>query len=346
MMKKLLAILLALCVLLAAFSALAEGAPTIGGADPATQETYSGNPYAIAINDEGGLLTEKEKADVLEMMNAVSKYANVGFLTKPTGGRTENSAVKARNWGDEIFGSDERFVVFIIDMTLRHLDLYVSKPLAGVLTSRILNSIVDNTYRYASRGEYAACVVETFRLIENVLIDEQPAENVFVFRDKIRWGMKMAEVAEVEGPAEAEKDVGDYTILGYTNVSISNYQGYLAYIFYYDSLISCVYGLNDECGQETYDYLKKALSAVYGSGNETSFETLHQYYSSVIPDAFDNSGYSKVSTWCWEGAGNTEIFLDFEGNSLYVYYVSPVLVGLSTEKNNEEKTEEVNITGL
>ena len=339
MMKKLLAVLFALCVMLTTFSALTEGAPTIGGADSSTQETYEGNPYAIAINDEGGLLTEKEKADVLEMMRVVSKYANVGFLTHPAGRSAKYSAGKAQSWGDKTFGPSEKYTVFIIDMTLRHLDIYASAPLAGVLTSEIENSIADNVYRYASRGEYGDCAVETFRLIANVLKGEEPEEE-FVFRNKIRWGMSMEEVIALEGEPEYNVPAGRFSTISYAGVPISRYTGMLGYVFASDRLVLCVYAVDNADG-ETVEYLKTALSAVYG---EESPATVAEVYdiasgladSGVPDDQFLNAGFSK-----WNAAGGTGVYLvDQKDGITGIIYVSP------DYRNPDPENEEVNTTGL
>ena len=116
-----------------------------------------------------------EMQAVTESMRPILEYANVGFLTYPSGGSTSNSATKAQKWGDSTFGSNTRFTVFIIDMTNRHLDIYASRPLSGILTAAEENTIADNVYRAASRGDYAGCAEEAFREITNVLKGEKIA---------------------------------------------------------------------------------------------------------------------------------------------------------------------------
>ncbi len=340
-MKKLLAVLLALCVMLAAFSALAEGAPTIGGADSATQETYSGNPYAIAINDEGDLLTEKEKADVLEMMRVVSKYANVGFLTHPAGRSAKYSAGKAQSWGDKTFGPSEKYTVFIIDMTLRHLDIYASAPLAGVLTSEIENSIADNVYRYATRGEYGDCAVETFRLIANVLKGEEPEEE-FVFRGKIRWGMSMEEVLALEGEPMHSETVGAFSTLSFASIPISKYTGTLGYAFSSDLLRLSIYALG-EADAEAAEYLKIALSAVYGEETVADAPEVWAIASKLTERSVPEDEFADDRLYKWAAAGGTTIYLIAESSgNLEIVYVSPEFMDTVLESD----TERINTTGL
>ena len=138
------------------------------------RETNAETGYTLVFHDEAGLVDAAEQEKVLEAMRPILEYANVGFLTYPSGGSSQNSATKAQKWGDSAFGNT-RFTVFIIDMTNRHLDIYASRPLSGTLTAAEENSITDNVYRDATRGDYAGCAEEVFREIGNVLKGEKIA---------------------------------------------------------------------------------------------------------------------------------------------------------------------------
>ena len=139
------------------------------------RETNVETGYMLVFHDEAGLVDAAEQEKVLEAMRPVLEYANAGFMTYPAGGSSQNSATKAQKWGDSTFGSNTRFTVFIIDMTNRHLDIYASRPLSGILTAAEENTIADNVYRAASRGDYAGCAEEAFREITNVLKGEKIA---------------------------------------------------------------------------------------------------------------------------------------------------------------------------
>ena len=139
------------------------------------RETNGETGYTLVFCDEAGLVDAADQEKVLEAMRPILEYANVGFLTYPSGGSSQNSATKAQKWGDSVFGSNTRFTVFIIDMTNRHLDIYASRPLSGTLTAAEENTITDNVYRDATRGKYAECAEETFREIGNILKGEKIA---------------------------------------------------------------------------------------------------------------------------------------------------------------------------
>ena len=136
-------------------------------------ETNEETGYFLVIEDNGGLIDAAEIAGVQDSMRPILEYANAGFLTYGASGDSTNSATKAQKWGDRTFGSGTRFTVFIIDMNTRHLDIYASRPLSGILTAAEENTISDNVYRYASREDYAGCARETFRQIASVLQGEK-----------------------------------------------------------------------------------------------------------------------------------------------------------------------------
>lgn len=295
------------------------------------------NQYSCVINDEARLLTENEKAEVLEMMKTVLQYANVGFMTYPAGGSTQNSAVKACEWGSETFGSESRHVVFIIDMTMRHLDIYASHPLSGVLTAAILNSIAEKVYRYASRGEYGTCAVETFRLIENVLRDEKTDSGKFVFRGSITWGMSEEEVKKMEGDNYTRTDVKNFDGILYSGVHISRYIGALAFYFSSDGLEFCLYAVSNT-DQGTYDYLKTALDSVYGDELETSGHEAYEKMSRWYEEFNEEADFSDDYVTKWSTAEDTEIYLIKTSKLLFVAYFSPMFLGL--------QEPEIDVTGL
>ena len=165
-MRKLILLTLALLLALLPLS-FAAGEPI--------RETNTETGYTLVIEDNGGLIDSAEIAGVKESMLPILQYANAGFLTYANTGNSSNSATKAQKWGDSTFGSGTRFTVFIIDMNTRHLDIYASRPLSGVLTAAEENSIADNIYKLASRGDYAGCARQAFRQIEQVLKGEKIA---------------------------------------------------------------------------------------------------------------------------------------------------------------------------
>jgi len=129
--------------------------------------------YGLVFNDEAGLIDPAERQSVLDAMHGITQYANVGFMTYPSGGSRQNSATKAQEWGDRTFGYDTRYTVFIIDMTNRHLDIYASRSLMNTLTAGVENSIADNVSKSATKGDYAKCAADAFTQILKILQGEK-----------------------------------------------------------------------------------------------------------------------------------------------------------------------------
>ena len=138
-------------------------------------ETNADTGYSLVIEDNGGLIDAAEIAGVQDSMRPILEYANAGFLTYGASGDSTNSATKAQKWGDRTFGSGTRFTVFIIDMNTRHLDIYASRPLSGILTAAEENSIADNIYKLASQEDYDGCARQAFLQIGRVLQGEKIA---------------------------------------------------------------------------------------------------------------------------------------------------------------------------
>lgn len=337
--KKLISAILCLCMILSCSPVSAEEA--IPEEQSPDQVELAGSPYSVVICDDAELLDEQGWADVLEMMRSVSEYANVGFLTYPSGGSSQNSAAKAMNWGNATFGSDTRFTVYIIDMTNRHLDIYASQPLSGILTSAAETSIADNVYRYASRGEYSDCAVETFRLITNVLKDEKNTADEFVFRENIRWGMSVNEVIDLETGEYTKTENDNLQLIAYENVPVSKYYGYLGYAFSSDALVFGMYVIEIPDADMPV-YLKTALDTIYGESAASSAREVYEILKVVSGDAVDETGVNKDLIYKWTYSDGTRIILAKEGVFMYIMYVSPEFIDNYTEK----ETEEIVTTGL
>ena len=98
------------------------------GASEAQQNQESG--YTAMIDDPAGLLTSDQAAEVLAAMMPVTEYANVGFATYAASGNSQTAVLeKARRWGDERFGGDTPYTVFMIDMKTRRLGIYSSRQI-------------------------------------------------------------------------------------------------------------------------------------------------------------------------------------------------------------------------
>ena len=162
-MRKLLLSLFALILLLSLLS------PALA----VTTQTNEETGFEAVIDDPAGLLDSSEVSGVLESMIPVTDYANVGFVTYAAGGSDSSTAkTKAEKWGDARFGRSSAYTVFMIDMKTRRLAIYSSKSVYSLLTTAKANTITDNVYKLASKGDYAACAKKAFSQIARVMQGE------------------------------------------------------------------------------------------------------------------------------------------------------------------------------
>lgn len=166
--RKILTVLTALLLLLPA-AALAQ------------EETlYYRNPdtgFFALIEDEAGLLNSQESTEVLEQMKEITAFCSVGCYI-PGGNSSTYIASKAKAWGEQTFGTRADYTMFVIDMGTRRLGVFSGGKILETVTTQRSNTIADNVYRLASKGEYGECAREAFRQIFYTLKGEHIPETM------------------------------------------------------------------------------------------------------------------------------------------------------------------------
>lgn len=129
---------------------------------PVQAEKYAGNTdtgYAVYIEDGADLLSEEEEQELVAHMQPVTMYGDVLFITVEENEASADELV--RSIYTERFAPGES-IVFLIDMENREMRIGGGGELKSVITSGVANTITDNTYLYATNGDYATCANETF----------------------------------------------------------------------------------------------------------------------------------------------------------------------------------------
>lgn len=125
--------------------------------------------YAVYIDDAENLIDE---AALLEIMIPVTAYGGAAFVSA----RANTSAAQyAQDRYREYFGTDSG-TLFLIDMKGRYLWIFSDGAVWQSITTPMANTITDNVYRYASRGNYDACAQEAFTQITMVLANRRIAQ--------------------------------------------------------------------------------------------------------------------------------------------------------------------------
>ncbi len=132
------------------------------------QETYADdgarytNPetgYIVVIEDEEDLLTDSEEANLVEDMKPITEYGNVAFVSCY---QVDKSTAKyANDWYYERFGNDSG-TAFVIDMYNRIIQITSAGDVYKVITKGYANTITDNIYTYATKGDYYECAANAF----------------------------------------------------------------------------------------------------------------------------------------------------------------------------------------
>lgn len=128
--------------------------------------------YQVLVEDWAELLTDEQLNGLAEMMQGITVYGNAAFVT------TDRNASSTENFAREYymdrFGTDSG-TVFVIDMEQRNIWIHSDGAVWKVVTTANANTVADNVYRYASRGDYYGCAAEAFKEIHALLEGERIA---------------------------------------------------------------------------------------------------------------------------------------------------------------------------
>ena len=123
-----------------------------------TKDLKADSGYQIYFDDSEDLLTDQEEKMLKEEMKKITEYGNVGFVSVS---QYQDTGTYAKRLYRELFGSESGFL-FIIDMGRRNIWIYCNGAIYRVINKPYANTITDNVYRYASRGEYYNCAYHVY----------------------------------------------------------------------------------------------------------------------------------------------------------------------------------------
>lgn len=135
--------------------------------------TNENTGYQVYIEDDAGLLSVAEQQELAAQMQGITAYGNVMFKTI-----SENSSSTdgyARAFYRERFGSSSG-TMFLIDMDNRNIWIRSDGRISKIITNAYSDTITDNCYRFASRGDYYGCAQAAFSQIEALLEGQRIAQ--------------------------------------------------------------------------------------------------------------------------------------------------------------------------
>jgi len=149
--RKLTAVLL-LLICLIPWAAFAESAGSAGM-----------GPY---IQDDEDLLTEEEEAALYLDMLPICEYGTPMFWTTREKGDYETLA---KNFYRDKLGNGVSGTLFVINMYSRQLTIISGGSVYRTVTTSEANTITDNVFRLAGRGQYYECASSVFSQIHSLL---------------------------------------------------------------------------------------------------------------------------------------------------------------------------------
>ena len=132
--------------------------------------------YEIIIEDDADLLTDLEEQKLKSYMAVLSEYGNVMFKTT----NTLNNSTSLRYIQNYYYSKlgNRSGVAFYIDMNKRQVCACATGGLDKILTNGKCDTIMDNAYTYAKRGNYLECAKETFFQMNRLLSGGKIAESM------------------------------------------------------------------------------------------------------------------------------------------------------------------------
>ena len=121
--------------------------------------------YRLVIDDREDLLTASEENMLQIKMERIRQYGNVGFVTVSQFSSTDTYT---KNLYRDLFGR-ESGMLFVIDMGRRNIWIFCDGAIYRIINKSYANTITDNVYRYATKGQYYDCAYNVFDQAETLL---------------------------------------------------------------------------------------------------------------------------------------------------------------------------------
>lgn len=152
--------------ILFAFLALAATITFFPGKVCAATYTNTDTSYQCLIEDDANLLTQSEEEALLEDMMPITGYGNVAFKSIDYNATTTESYIKS--YYRQAFGTSSG-TVFLIDMDNRNIWIFSDGKIYRTITQSYANTITDNVYTYATKGDYYSCASKAFGQMYDLL---------------------------------------------------------------------------------------------------------------------------------------------------------------------------------
>ncbi|MCR5720596.1 MAG: TPM domain-containing protein [Lachnospiraceae bacterium] len=131
--------------------------------------------YQVLIDERAGLFKDGELREIAEVMKELTQYGNVALLTIAVDSGYGDTHRFSENYLINQWGTSNS-CMFTIDMDERWLNIETRGNLKKNLNNAKCNTITDNVYKMASKGNYYSCAVMAFTQMADVIKGERIAQ--------------------------------------------------------------------------------------------------------------------------------------------------------------------------
>lgn len=131
--------------------------------------------YVVYLDDEADLVTDEEEEELILQMKDITEYGNAAFVTSEEEHNGLSTLYYTEKRYQELFDWNSG-IMLMIDMADREICIHRDGEVYDIIGQDKSDTIVDNAYRAAGRGEYYACASLVFEQIEKVLKGERIAQ--------------------------------------------------------------------------------------------------------------------------------------------------------------------------
>lgn len=141
--------------------------------DPSVLWENRDTGYFVILEDDADLLDEEEETQLSSKMQEITAYGNAAF--KSVSYNDRSASYFADTYYHKLFGTQSG-TLFLIDMDNREIYIFSDGANYKTITASYANTITDNVYRYASKGDYYSCAYKAFEQIGSLLSGRKIAQ--------------------------------------------------------------------------------------------------------------------------------------------------------------------------
>jgi hypothetical protein len=124
--------------------------------------------YELVLDDAAGYFDDAEEDSLYDIMDEIANYCNIAVVTTASDNKSSTEEFTI-DYFEEVFGAGANGTIFVIDGDFRIIYLYSDGDAWKIITHNQAQAIVDDTYIYATNGDYYACAYKSLEQVWDLL---------------------------------------------------------------------------------------------------------------------------------------------------------------------------------